>query len=88
MSAPPLAPCATSTTALETRQGRTQALANQARQAADEAGLTISQNRLSRLVRRFVTERRPDSDLRAMVIAYADPTGETAVANVMRERSR
>lgn len=74
--------------ALETRQGgeakRVQALAILARRVADENNLFISQNRIQRLVRRYIAERRADIDFRTWFIAYADPTGETAVRNVMR----
>lgn len=61
-----------------------QALSLVARRVADEHALEISQNRIQRLARRFIAERRADIDFRSWVIAYADPTGETAVRNVMR----
>ena len=74
--------------ALEARQGgdarRVQALSILARRVADDSGLPISQNRIQRLVRRYITERRADIDFRTWFIGYADPTGETAVRNVMR----
>jgi hypothetical protein len=40
------------------------------------------------LVAELVTVARRERDLVSWVIAYADPTGETAVRNVMRELSR
>ena len=74
--------------ALESRQGggarRVQALSTLARRVADETGLPISQNRIQRVVRRFIAERRPDIDFRHYFLGYADPTGETAVRNVTR----
>jgi hypothetical protein len=36
---------------------------------------------------RFCASGRPLSDVEAIVIAYADPTGEQAVRNVMRGAS-
>ena len=48
-------------------------------------GLEVSGSRISRLARRFAA--LPSSEWEAewaRVIAYADPTGETAVYNVMR----
>ncbi len=40
--------------------------------------------RLRKLVRRFVREGRTDIDFRTWFLCYADPTGETAVRNVLR----
>lgn len=52
---------------------------------AAEKGWHISGSRVRRLVRRFVTDGRTDLDFRTWFISYADPTGETAVRNVLRE---
>jgi hypothetical protein len=41
---------------------------------------------IARLVRRFVLQGVAEYDLVQYVVGYADPTGETAVRNVMRER--
>jgi hypothetical protein len=43
-----------------------------------------SLNRISRLVRAFVDAGHHERDLVSWVIAYADPTGETAVRNLMK----
>jgi len=45
-----------------------------------------SANKVSRLVRAFIAAGLHERDLVPWVIVYADPTGETAVRNVMRER--
>jgi len=45
-----------------------------------------SANKVSRLVRAFIAAGLHERDLVNWIIAYADPTGETAVRNVMRER--
>jgi hypothetical protein len=49
--------------------------------------LQLSANKLSRIVRAYLATDQ-ERDLVSWVIAYADPTGETAVRNVMRELSR
>jgi len=59
-------------------------LARQAAHIIAAHDLRISGSRVRKLVRRFVREGRGDIDFRTWVIAYADPTGETAVGNVMR----
>jgi len=90
MSAPP--GVSARTEAPEQRRGggteRVQAFSNLARRVADDNGLPISQNRIQRLVRRYIAERRADIDFRTWFIAYADPTGETAVRNVMKGAGR
>lgn len=43
---------------------------------------------VQRAVRRFLLTERREVDLIPYVIAYADPTGNTAVANVMRQQVR
>lgn len=53
----------------------------------DPACAHLSANRVSRLVRRFVGTGRAERDLVSYVVGYSDPTGETAVRNVMRARS-
>lgn len=59
-------------------------LARQARRIVEDLNLPISGSRVRKLVARFVREGRADIDFRTWFIAYADPTGETAVRNVMR----
>ena len=59
------------------------ALQREAFQYAAEHGLTIRPSRMSRMIRRHVREGRGDIDFRTWFISYADPTGETAVKNVM-----
>lgn len=61
-------------------------LSRQARKLVADLNLPMSGSRIRKLVRRFVTEGRTDVDFRTWFIAYADPTGETAVSNVMKEQ--
>ncbi|MGI8682033.1 MAG: hypothetical protein ACR2JO_07875 [Mycobacteriales bacterium] len=60
-------------------------LMREAAKVCDDLGLSIRGARLRSMIDRFVTEGRGDIDFRTWFIAYADPTGETAVRNVMRE---
>lgn len=60
-------------------------LARQAEKLVRDLHLPISGSRLRKLVRRYVREGRSDIDFHTWVLSYADPTGNTAVANVMRE---
>ena len=60
-------------------------LMREGQKVAEAAGLAVSHHRMGRIIRRFVREGRSDIDFRTWFIAYADPTGETAVRNVMRE---
>ena len=50
---------------------------------ADDMGLAIRGPRLRLIVQRFIDTGRADVDFRTWFISYADPTGETAVKNVM-----
>lgn len=59
-------------------------LVREAHKVVLDLGLNICGSRLKRLVRRYVESGRTDIDLRTWFIHYADPTGETAVRNVMR----
>ncbi len=59
-------------------------LARQAAMIVAEKNLPISGSRVRKLVRRFVREGRTDVDFRTWILGYADPTGETAVRNVLR----
>lgn len=61
-------------------------IARQAEAIVADLGLSISGSRIRRLVRRFVREGRTDIAFRTWFISYADPTGEKAVRNVMRDR--
>lgn len=61
-----------------------QTLARQAHKLVVELELPISGSRVRKLIRRFIREGRADVDFRTWFIAYADPTGETAIHNVMR----
>jgi hypothetical protein len=55
--------------------------------ALNEPGLRhIGTRSLQRHVRRFMELKIHERNLVTWVIAYADPTGETAVRNVMRTR--
>ncbi|CAN5121105.1 hypothetical protein BH11ACT1_BH11ACT1_19330 [soil metagenome] len=59
-------------------------LIREARAAFGAAGVQVSQSRLSRLIRIYRAEHWTDVDFGTWVISYRDPTGETAVRNVMR----
>lgn len=50
--------------------------------------LGLSANKLSRIVRDYLATDQQERDLVSWVIAYADPTGETAVHNVLRQQRR
>ncbi|MFN8192598.1 MAG: hypothetical protein U0R78_19650 [Nocardioidaceae bacterium] len=50
-----------------------------------DLGIEVHPARTRRLVRRFIESGRSDLDFRHWFLAYADPTGETAVRNVARE---
>ncbi len=62
--------------------GGTEKAVKAAREQMDSLGLHFSANKLSRLVRRYLAEAATTHTFGAWVIAYADPTGETAVRNV------
>lgn len=50
-------------------------------------GIEIRPAALRRLVTRFIRHGHTTlAELESLVVAYADPTGETATAHVMRER--
>lgn len=51
---------------------------------ADPACRDLSVMQVQRAVRRFLAEGLAERDLIQYVVGYADPTGETAVRNVMR----
>jgi len=61
-------------------------LAREASKIVDQLNLPISGSRTRKLVRQFVHEGRADVNFRTWFISYADPTGETAVRNVLREK--
>jgi len=48
-------------------------------------GLDMRRRAIRRLVLRFLHEGHADAEFRTWFLAYADPTGETAVRNVMRQ---
>lgn len=52
---------------------------------AGQWGLPIRRSRVRQLAIRFLREGRVDVDFRTWFISYADPTGESAVHNVMKE---
>ena len=58
-------------------------LMREAAKCADDMGLAIRGRRLRLIVQRFIDNGRSDVDFRTWFISYADPTGETAVRNVM-----
>lgn len=70
-------------------------LSREARKVADDLDLRLSGSRIRNLVRRYVDtgraaytdERRLVDDFRTWFIAYADPTGETVVNEVLRGRT-
>lgn len=63
-----------------------EALVRFARQSPMVAALNIGQSKLSRLIRSALRAGVDQQNLIGWVIAYADPTGETAVRNVMKGR--
>jgi hypothetical protein len=63
-------------------------LTRSARRVLADRGEEMSPSRLSKVIRRFVREGRADVDFRTWFIAYADPTGEAAVRNVMKGAGR
>jgi hypothetical protein len=67
---------------------RVRHLVNAGEWVAEEWGYSLRRRRVRDLVIRFMREGRADLDFRSWFIAYADPTGETAVRNVMREETR
>ncbi len=50
--------------------------------------ISMSNAKLSRLIRRFIRTAQVDQEFGAWLLCYADPTGETAVNNVMRGGAR
>lgn len=46
----------------------------------------IGTSKLERLVKAFLLTRRTDQEFEGWLTEYADPTGETAVWNVFKER--
>lgn len=86
---------ATAPAPLEPRQGvsatkampahlSVQVLTREAHKVQGAMGLHLSQNRLQRIVRRYLSEGRTDLDFRSWFLGYADPTGNAAVRNAMR----
>ncbi len=63
-------------------------LAAGAAQINAKLNLGLSGSRIRKLVRRFVREGRSDVDFYTWVIAHADPTGEQAVSNVLKDQGR
>jgi len=59
-------------------------LMREASKVCDDLHLNIRGARLRTLVDRFLEHGRADVDFRTWFISYADPTGESAVRNVMR----
>lgn len=51
------------------------------------ADMQVSHNKLVRLVRAFVQTKRSEEEFLGWLISYADPTGETAVWNVLKGSS-
>lgn len=70
-----------------TGQTRPETVETALRAAADfcaTAGVHFGHRKMVRLVRAYLADRSAHQSFGAWVIAYADPTGETAVRNVMR----
>lgn len=90
MSIPPRTPTSlvTRTGIVRPDQAPTEALLREAAELVVALGIEVSASRLRRLVRRFVATSRPGDSFAAWFIAYPDPTGETAVRNVMAEAGR
>lgn len=90
MTAPPLAAASPSLNLRANGERKDQFLSprilmREAAKCAADMGLNIRGQRLRLLVRRYVESGRADVDFRTWFISYADPTGETAVRNVMKE---
>lgn len=92
MTAPPGSARALSTTepagSRESRESgflHPRIVAREAVKVLADLGLDVRPAAVRVLVSRFIAEGHTTTDdLRSWVIAYADPTGETAVRNVMR----
>lgn len=54
---------------------------------SDPACAEMSVHRINKVVRRFIAAGQHERDLVSWLISYYDPTGETAVRNVMRARA-
>jgi hypothetical protein len=61
-------------------------LTREARKVLAARGEEMSPSRLSKVIRRYIRVGRGDVDFRSWFIAYADPVGEQATRNVMRQR--
>lgn len=61
-----------------------QTLTREARKVMADLEVRVSQNRLVRIIQRYIRDGRADVDFRTWFVSYTDPTGETAVRNVMR----
>lgn len=53
---------------------------------SDPACAELSVHRINKAVRRFIASGLHQREFLHYVVGYADPTGEAAVANVMRQR--
>lgn len=67
----------------ENEKQTARALTREAARVVDDLGVETTPAGVRVLVARYVAEEI-DQSLRSWVIAYTDPTGETAVRNVMR----
>lgn len=65
-----------------------EALVRAAQSHPDVARLGLGHRKIVRVVRQFVAAGLAERDLVSYVVGYADPTGETAVRNVMRQQWR
>jgi hypothetical protein len=63
-------------------------LVRAATSSPEVAGLGLGHRKIVRVVRSFIASGLHERDLVAYVVGYADPTGETAVRNVMRGGGR
>ena len=89
MSAPPgatLTPARWNHSQREATGQTVEALVRAVERHPDVEALNLSHRRVVRVVRRFIAAGLHERDLVAYVVGYADPTGETAVRNVMRGR--
>lgn len=59
-------------------------LAREASKVCADLDLRLTPVRIRKLVTLYIQEGRTDLDFRTWFLAYADPTGETAVRNVLR----
>lgn len=94
MSAPPIAAKPSTTATSPTGATRTdqflspRVVAREAAKIFDARDIEVRPDTLRKLVTRFIRDgHTTTNELENYILGYADPTGETAVRNVMRGRA-